>query len=144
MLSENVGWKSYLAEDPTEFHDIPLEWEDPTAVPHWLSGTYVRNGPGQISFGSPRRVLTSWLEGFAKLHSFKLSGPSVLFSGAMLQSPNYVASVQAGELVPQITLNKFNTDEEEWTWWEKLKIVYKMFIGDEMGNNNPLYQPMTI
>jgi len=137
MLSENVGWKSYLAEDPTEFHDIPLEWEDPTAVPHWLSGTYVRNGPGQISFGSPRRVLTSWLEGFAKLHSFKLSGPSVLFSGAMLQSPNYVASVQAGELVPQITLNKFNTDEEEWTWWEKLKIVYKMFIGDEMGNNNP-------
>ena len=86
--SENVGWKSYLAEDPTEFHDIPLVWEDPTPVPSWLSGTYVRNGPGQISFGSPRRVLTSWLEGFAKLHSFKLSGSSVLFSGAMLRSPN--------------------------------------------------------
>ena len=135
--SENVGWKSYLAEDPTEFHDIPLVCEDPTPVPSWLSGTYVRNGPGQISFGSPRRVLTSWLEGFAKLHSFKLSGSSVLFSGAMLQSPNYVASVEAGELVPQITLNKFSSDDEEWTWWEKMKIVYKMFTGDESGNNNP-------
>ena len=134
---ENVGWKSFLAEDPTEFHDIPLVWEDTTTVPSWLSGTYVRNGPGQISFGSPRRVLTSWLEGFAKLHSFKLSGSSVLFSGAMLQSPNYVASVKAGELVPQITLNKFDSDEEEWTWWEKMQIAYKMFTGDEMGNNNP-------
>ena len=30
-----------------------------------------RNGPAQISFGSPRRILTSWLDGFAKLHSFK-------------------------------------------------------------------------
>ena len=31
----------------------------------------LRNGPAQISFGSSRRILTSWLEGFAKLHSFK-------------------------------------------------------------------------
>ena len=134
---ENVGWKSYLKEDPTEFHDIPLKWEESTPVPSWLSGTYVRNGPGQISFGSSRRVLTSWLEGFAKVHSFKLSGENVLFSGAMLQSPNYVASVKAGELVHMITLNKFDTEEEEWNWWEKLQIVAKMFTMDEGGNNNP-------
>ena len=90
-------------------------------MPTWLSGTYVRNGPAQIrfssvkklshggyiiiiilSFGSSRRVLASWLEGFAKLHSFKLAGRSLLYSGAMLASPNYVASVEQGELVPQV------------------------------------------
>ena len=47
-------------------------WEDEEAeVPDWLSGTYVRNGPAQLSFSSSKRVLTSWLDGFAKLHSFK-------------------------------------------------------------------------
>ena len=42
------------------------------------------------------RIMTSWLEGFAKLHSFKMRGSEFLYSGAMLQSPNYVASVEAG------------------------------------------------
>lgn len=47
-------------------------------------------------------MLASWLEGFAKLHSFKLAGRSLLYSGAMLASPNYVDSVEQGELVPQV------------------------------------------
>ena len=102
-------------------------------------GIYIKiNKKLQISFGSSRRVLTSWLDAFAKLHSFKMSGSSVLYSGAMLKSPNYVDSVEKGELVPSITLNKFNTDEEEWTWWELLQIIYKSMVTmDESGNNNP-------
>lgn len=60
-----------------EFHDLPLTWESTTKVPEWLSGTYVRNGPAQISFGSKRRILSSWLEGFGKLHSFKMEGEKV-------------------------------------------------------------------
>ena len=51
----------------------------------------------------------------------------------MLDSPNYVASKEKGELVPMVTLNKFANEEDEWTWWEKLHIIFKMFIGDEMG-----------
>jgi len=129
---ENVGWKKYFVENPTEFHDLPLKWEDPTPVPDWLSGTYVRNGPAQISFGSERRVLTSWLDGFAKLHSFKFSGSQVLFSGKMLESPNYLASLAAGELQPMFTLSKFASAEEEWSMWEKLKILTTAF-----DNNNP-------
>ena len=81
--------------------------------------------------------MTSWLDGFAKLHSFKMSGAQVLYSGKMLEPPNYLASVEADELVPQLTLNKFATEEEEWTWWEKLVIFYKMLKMDEFGNNNP-------
>ena len=49
--AENVGWHSYLKENPTEFHDILLNWEsgDQTNVPDWLSGVFVRNGPAQVS-----------------------------------------------------------------------------------------------
>ena len=51
VKSDNVGWKSYLVENPTEFHDIPLIWESGnlTKVPNWLSGIYVRNGPAQVN-----------------------------------------------------------------------------------------------
>lgn len=51
----------------------------------------------------------------------------------MLESPNYVASKDKGELVPQLTLNKFDNPDDEWSWWEKLQIVFKMFLGDEFG-----------
>ena len=44
----NVGWKSFLRENPTEFHDLPLTWHTKAHVPDWLSGTYVRNGPAQV------------------------------------------------------------------------------------------------
>ena len=45
----NVGWKSYMRENPTEFHDLPLSWQpEESQVPQWLSGTYVRNGPAQV------------------------------------------------------------------------------------------------
>ena len=57
---DNVGWKSFLKEDPTEFHDIPLVWEGENTVPEWLSGTYVRNGPAQVSFRNmcnPKAIL---------------------------------------------------------------------------------------
>ena len=49
VLCDNVGWRGYLTENPTDFHDIPLTWELEAAVPDWLSGTYVRNGPAQVS-----------------------------------------------------------------------------------------------
>ena len=48
--ADNVGWKSYFVENPTEFHNIPLTWEsgNQSSVPSWLSGVYVRNGPAQV------------------------------------------------------------------------------------------------
>ena len=120
----NVGWKSFLRENPTEFHDLPLTWEMKKGVPDWLSGTYVRNGPAQvrnrtcnmdwiwrirsslsrminkfplqISFGSERRHMSSWLEGFAKLHSFKLDGPQVF-----TKSQRYSCPVETGVIQRQ-------------------------------------------
>ena len=73
--AENQGWKSYLAENPLEFHDLPLTWEsNQTEVPNWLSGVFIRNGPAQHTFGSEKKHLGNYMDGFAKLHSFKLLG----------------------------------------------------------------------
>ena len=55
----------------------------------------------------------------------------------MLESPTYLASVAAGELVPQLTLNKFSSPEEEWSWLERLEIIYKMVTMRAFDNNNP-------
>ena len=71
-----------------------------------------------------------------KLRRTSLLSIQVLYSGKMLDSPNYVASKEKGELVPMVTLNKFDNEEDEWTWWEKLHIIFKMFIGDEMGRSD--------
>ena len=39
-----------------------------------------------------------------------------------------VESVEAGELVPQTTLNRFEREDEEWTLAEKLKIAAKVAV----------------
>ena len=48
---DNVGWLKYFEENPTEFHDLRLVWEGgtSTALPSWLYGVFVRNGPAQVS-----------------------------------------------------------------------------------------------
>ena len=55
----------------------------------------------------------------------------------MLESPNYLASVENGELVPSTTLNKFATEEEEWTLAETMLITAKSFALTAFDNNNP-------
>ena len=76
--------------------------------------------------GSDKRQLNNWLDGFAKLHSFKFKGDKVLFSGKMLESKNYLDSVAAGELTPQLTLNQFINPDDDWDNFEKFEIFYKV------------------
>ncbi len=47
----------------------------------------------------------------------------VLFSGKMLESKNYLASVEKGELVPQLTLNEFVDKEHDWNILEEGQIM---------------------
>ena len=61
----------------------------------------------------------------------------VLYSGKMLESPNYVASREQGELVPSMTLNKFETKEEEWSWTERMTILAKSVLLTAFDNMNP-------
>jgi hypothetical protein len=56
-----------------EFHDLPLVWEPGSSVPDWLSGTYVRNGPAQISFGSERLDWNHYIQFKNLIFSQKIS-----------------------------------------------------------------------
>jgi len=137
VFSDNVGWKAFFTENVDEFHDIPLQWEEKTPIPAYVTGTFVRNGAARISFESKRRIYSSWLEGWAKIHSFKFNGSRVLFSGKMLESPNYLKSLKKGELIPMMTFNYFDNPEDEWSFFEKLQIAQNMAKGTAFDNSNP-------
>ena len=92
----------------------------------------------QLSFGSSKKQLSSWLDGFAKLHSFKLDGKKVYFSGKMIESTTYKDNVERGELVPQITLNRLANPEDEWNLLEMQEIGSRslnQMMGDMTHNS---------
>ena len=91
----------------------------------------------KISFGSERRNLSSWLDGFAKLHTLKFDGKNVYFSGKMIESTTYMDSVRKHELVPQFTLSAFDHPDDEWNFYEQLDILKRaneQFNGDMKHN----------
>ena len=99
----NKGWASYLADESSEFHALPLTWSLNTTIPAWLRGSYVKNGPGQRQFGDDRHY-SSYLDSWGKLHKFTFNGEQATFSGRMIETANYNKSVSKGEMVPTITL----------------------------------------
>ena len=99
----NQGWANYLADEPSEYHDLPLSWALNTSIPAWLQGSYIKNGPGQRKFGDDRHY-SSYLDSWGKLHKFTFNGEQVTFSGRMIETANFNKSVSKGEMVPTITL----------------------------------------
>ena len=60
----------------------------------------------------------------------------------MVESTTYKDSVERGELVPQITLNKLAKPEEEWTLLELEEIASKslnQYVGDMSHNSVSLF-----
>ena len=50
----------------------------------------------------------------------------MLFSGKMLESQNYLDSMEAGVLTPQLLLNQFANPDDDWNLLEKIEIFYKV------------------
>ena len=42
------------------------------------------------------------MDGWGKLYKIQFSNEEVLYSGRMVEVPNYLESVEKGELVPQV------------------------------------------
>ena len=103
VTENNVGWAKYLADEPSEYHNLPLEWELDTSIPSWIKGSYVKNGPGRRKFGDERQY-SSYLDSWGKLHKITFNGEKVSISGRMIETANYNKSVEKGEMVPTITL----------------------------------------
>jgi len=132
---QSEGWNSYLSDSPQTFHNLSLTLQGD--IPPWLRGIFLRSGAAQLGFSSGRRNLSSWMDGWGKLYKIQFKDEEVLYSGRMVEVPNYVESMEKGELVPQDTLCKFEDEDEEWTFWEKLEILKKVPMFKSFENVNP-------
>jgi hypothetical protein len=93
-VDENNGWKTYLQSELNEWNDVPLEWQMSNTLPPWLQGQFIRNGPARFDFGGKRHY-TMYMDGWGKLHSFKLNGSSVLSSGETREKIDYLMILKA-------------------------------------------------
>src|SRR4051812_44424781 len=71
-----------LAEEVV-IDDLPVEG----AVPPWLEGTLVRNGPARYDEG-----FRHWFDGLAMLHRFSISGGRVGYANRFLRTKAYAAA----------------------------------------------------
>ena len=61
-----------------------------------------------MSFSSGKRNLSSWMDGWGKLYKVEFTGTGeVIYSGRMVEVPNYLESLEKGELVPQVITKLF-------------------------------------
>lgn len=74
------------------------------ALPEWLTGTLVRNGPGALSVGEQR--YRHWFDGLAMLHKFSFHQGDVSYANRFLQSNAYKSAMETGK----IAYSEFATD----------------------------------
>jgi beta,beta-carotene 9',10'-dioxygenase len=74
------------------------------AVPDWLSGTLLRNGPGSFQVG--KESYKHWFDGLAMLHKFTMGGGKISYSNKYLNTQAYRAAKETG----QISYSEFATD----------------------------------
>ena len=102
----NVGWESFLEDEPSEFHNLVLNWETDAPIPDYVVGSYIKNGPSQKRFGAENRWYNSYMDSWAKLNKITFSpGGEVLFSGRMIESRNFVRCRDADKISPSVTMS---------------------------------------
>lgn len=55
-------------------------------IPSWLHGVFLRNGPGSWQLENKERVLEGWIDGFAKLDQWIVTGGYVKFGTKFVRS----------------------------------------------------------
>jgi len=136
-LGHTQGWSRLFEDETSEFHDEELAWDQGgDAVPSWLKGSYIKNGPARLNFPNQTRYYTNWMDGWGKLHSFAFDGQQLKFSGKLLEPPLYKATLAAGDLVPSTTLGGLTPTD--WTMAEKLEIASMYASQTAYDNQNVL------
>jgi beta,beta-carotene 9',10'-dioxygenase len=79
--SENL----ITAEITEEQTLVPLEVKG--AIPNWLTGTLVRNGPIQVSVNGQQ--VAHWFDGLAMLHAFAFQDGKVVYTNKFIRSGPY-------------------------------------------------------
>ncbi|XP_069598640.1 carotenoid-cleaving dioxygenase, mitochondrial-like [Ranitomeya imitator] len=66
-------------------------------VPGWITGSLLRNGPGQYEFGDDK--FNHWFDGMALMHKFTIEKGNVTYMSKFLQSDSYKANESENRIV---------------------------------------------
>ncbi len=83
-----------------QLDSLPVEG----AIPEWLTGTLLRNGPARYEAGE--QPYRHWFDGLAMLHRFSFGGGSVSYANRFLRSKAFEAAEREGK----IAYSEFATD----------------------------------
>jgi beta,beta-carotene 9',10'-dioxygenase len=102
MLVKDTTYAKGFETQPDEVALDALEVSG--AIPAWLTGTLVRNGPARYEVGD--RTLNHWFDGLAMLHAFGFADGRVSYANRYLRSGAYRAATDDG----RIAYSEFATD----------------------------------
>ncbi|CAL8288454.1 unnamed protein product [Lota lota] len=75
----------------------PIKAQVTGALPVWLNGTLLRNGPGRFSVGDSS--YNHWFDGMSLIHSFTFSNGEVVYRSKYLKSETYKRNMAANRIV---------------------------------------------
>jgi carotenoid cleavage dioxygenase-like enzyme len=92
-MSVTTAPATHLTGFQSQLDEVRLdELEVTGAMPRWLSGTLVRNGPAQYEVGE--RTMNHWFDGLAMLHAFGFADGKVSYGNRFLRTAAYRAAVE--------------------------------------------------
>lgn len=99
-LNDNKSpYNNNLFSQETEEIKTPVRLRVLGKVPVWISGTFVRNGPGKFRIG--QQGLSHWFDGFAFLAGFEFDNGQINYKSSFVQSDQLKDSVSANKLMLQ-------------------------------------------
>ncbi|XP_060082507.1 carotenoid isomerooxygenase-like [Ylistrum balloti] len=93
------GFEELFRTNTEEMENVPIHFDKP--IPRWITGTLIRNGPGQFEVGNRR--FSHMFDGFGKLYSWRFIGNgSVFFSTKFIKSDFYSKSISQKDISPYV------------------------------------------
>jgi carotenoid cleavage dioxygenase-like enzyme len=96
------------------------------AIPDWLSGSLLRNGPARFEVGAD--LYRHWFDGLAMLHRFTIAEGRVSYANRFLRSPGFLEAERIG----RIARPEFATDPQR----SLVEQIVALFGGGGSDNAN--------
>uniref|UniRef100_A0A672I6H5 Uncharacterized protein n=1 Tax=Salarias fasciatus TaxID=181472 RepID=A0A672I6H5_SALFA len=70
----------------------PISTNITGTIPRWISGNFLRNGPGKFEIGN--QMFNHWFDGMALMHQFKISNGQVTYKSPLLPTKEITMSAR--------------------------------------------------
>merc|ERR1711971_1492538 len=110
------GFPTWIPNNLEEFENVAVSWDNSSAVPAWLKGTYFKNGPARQDFGG-KLSYGNMADGWAKITKFNVDSSGVRVSSKFLKTQTYRDCEAAREIVPQMTMGPVYKEDGSTDGW---------------------------